>query len=669
MDQKKKGGNVRRQAGMGRCFTLFALRSPLYASRFTFHGVFSSFLFPLLLLLSLASPSHALMPFSLQFGGKGAAPGQFGSEVYLDVDHAGRMFVSDTDNRRIQIFDSGGALLHLIAVSEKPVLSQVEGEAFRFEKPGAITVAPNGHFFVADWKALSVDAGTDQHLYFYAPIVHHFDAERRYLGFVTVDSSAWSEQAGERLVPVVDSEMRSAYVLKGDFQRPIHLTTGADGDLYILDERKNKIIRTDQSGVRRQVFGEFGQMDRATSLTVDDRGNVYVADRGNHRVVRFDDQGKVTALIGRRGRGDGEFISPYLVRWVTNHHSPLTTHHSPIHGRLLVKDESAFSKIFQSTLERRSDDPQPPIRMEDDPEDREEPGYKRTRRWLERVQAFDSGGSFRRKTVLRFEEREQEEYIGAQTIVPLLIAFDRKGALYFYDRERHQIKVLAPEPAFRWNGIQKTYRLQIKQELEKSRVDAAKDLDFDPDYVEDLDFRLLSQSLLFQYDVTERLGLSWEGKTLFLGGYRSYLFPGEKLPADLPEEQGRYVHDYFLVEDVLRGDVEIGLEMVLNSDPYDPRRIKGFLELGGITYDFRYETVTPENKAHAVQDLWGWNVGLGMDWDIRRDLNGFLHVRYDSPESFMNHQYRYWDEEGDLVVTSSRWGRKWTVYTGLYAAF
>jgi hypothetical protein len=485
-----------------------------------------------------------------------------------------------------------------------------------------------------------VASGTDQQLYFYTPIVHHFDAERRYLGFVVVDSLLWSQQAGERLVPVVDPEARSAYALKGDYQRPLHLATGAEGDLYILDERKNKIIRTDQSGVRQQVFGQYGQMDRATSLTVDDFGNVYVADRGNHRVVRFDVQGNVAAVIGRRGRRDGEFISPYLVRWVTTHHAPRT-------GQLLVKDESAFSKVFQSALERREDDPRDPIRMEEDLEDREQPRYKRYRLWLERVQAFDSDGSFRRKTVLRFSEREHEEN-------GKLIAFDRKGALYFYDPEHYQIKVIAPEPAFGWNRIQKTYRFQIKQELEKSRVDAAKDLDFDPDYVEELDFRSLSQSLLFQYDVTERLGLSWEGKTLFLGGYRSYLFPGEEAPTDLPEEQGRYVHDYFLVEDVLRGDVEIGLEVVLNSDPYDPRRIKGFLELGGITYDFRYETVTPENKAHAVQDLWGWSAGLGMDWDIRRDLNGFLHVVYDSPESFMNHQYRYLDEVGDLIVTSSR---------------
>ena len=604
------------------------------------------------------------MPFSLQFGSKGHAPGQFGAEIYLDVDGRGRIFVSDTINKRIQIFDADGLLLHLIASSEKPVLSEVEGEVFRFEEPRAIAVAPNGHFFVADWRAVPVDAVRDQRLYFYTPVVHHFDSDRKYLGFVVIDSLVWSQQAGKRLTPVVDQWGRSAYALKGEYRRPLHLTTGTDGDLYVLDERRNKITRYDQRGIRQQTFGRFGQMDRATSIAVDDRGNVYVADRGNHRVVRFDPRGEVTAAMGRRGRKDGEFIAPYLVRWIEKQQGSRGAGEQR-GSQILVKDESVFSKVFQSYLERRKDDPQPPIWTEEDAdraEDREKPGYKRTRRWLERVQVFDPGGAFRSKIVLRFEEREREEH-------EKLIAFDRKGALYFFDREHHRIEVLVPEPAFRWNRVQKTYRLRIQKELERSRVDASRDLDFDPDYVADLDFRLISQSLRLKYDLTERLGLSWEGRTLLFGGYRRYLFPGEQLPTDLPEDRSRYVHDYFVIDDVVRGDVKLGLEILLDPDPYDHRRINGFLELGGVAYDFRYGTLSVENRAHAVQDLWGWNVGLGMDWDIRKDLSGFLHVRYDSPESFMNYRYWYWDEEGDVIVTRYMWGRKWTVYTGMYAVF
>ncbi|MFH1007729.1 MAG: NHL repeat-containing protein [Candidatus Latescibacterota bacterium] len=651
---RKKRSRIRYLAVDGRRGVRWAHRLPQRVPDVSFYASLRSFLLALLLVFLLASHSDALLA-SLQFGGKGDAPGQFGAEIHLDVDEAGRMFVSDTDNRRIQIFDSGGGLLHLLADSEKPVPSKPIGEAFRFEEPRAIAVGPDGRFYVADWQTVSLSRGEDPPLYFCTPIVHRFDAERRYQGFVQIDSQGRDLPAGERLVPVVDREGRAAYLLKGDHLRPLHLAAGPDGDLYVLDERRNKIVRYDPNGVRKGESGGFGQLDRAASLTVDGRGNVYVSDRGHHRVVRFDENGEATALIGRRGRRDGEFLSPYLVRWVATPHFPLT-------GQLLVKDESAFPKVFQSMVGRRPDDPQSPIMMAEDPEDGDQPGYKRYRQWFGRVQAFDSDGNFRKKTVLRFSEQDHET--GRK-----VVALGRNGALCLFDREQHQIEVVLPEPALGWHAMKKTYRLLVKQELEKSLLDAAEDLDLDPDYRADLDFRFISQSLRFQADVTERLGFSWEGTTLFLGGYRDRLFPGEELPPDLPEQEGRYVHDNFMVEDVVRGDLKMGVEVVLNSDPFDPRRIKGFFELGGITYDFRYETSTRNNKAHAVQDLWGWNVGLGMDWDIRRDLNGFLHVSYDSPESLMNYRYRYWDESGDLVATSSVWGRKWTVYTGLYAAF
>ena len=182
MDHKEKEEGARRKAQGVRRKTVLWPRFTFHVSRFTFHVSLPSLFFPLVLFLSLTLRAHALMPFSLQFGGKGRAPGQFGAEVYLDVDEAGRIFVSDTGNKRVQIFDSDGTLLHLIASvseaisSEKLVLSEVEGEGFRFEEPRAIAVARNGRFFVADWRPVPVDAVKDQPLYFYTPIVHRFDA-------------------------------------------------------------------------------------------------------------------------------------------------------------------------------------------------------------------------------------------------------------------------------------------------------------------------------------------------------------------------------------------------------------------------------------------------------------------------------------------------------------
>ena len=46
-----------------------------------------------------------------QFGRRGAGPGEFGLPHNLVVDAQGRVYVTDRDNRRIEVFDSGGKFL------------------------------------------------------------------------------------------------------------------------------------------------------------------------------------------------------------------------------------------------------------------------------------------------------------------------------------------------------------------------------------------------------------------------------------------------------------------------------------------------------------------------------------------------------------------------------
>jgi DNA-binding beta-propeller fold protein YncE len=49
--------------------------------------------------------------YLLQFGKRGTGPGEFGLPHNLAVDAQGRVYVTDRDNRRIEVFDSGGKFL------------------------------------------------------------------------------------------------------------------------------------------------------------------------------------------------------------------------------------------------------------------------------------------------------------------------------------------------------------------------------------------------------------------------------------------------------------------------------------------------------------------------------------------------------------------------------
>jgi len=75
--------------------------------------------------------------FLFQWGTKGSGPGQFDLPHWVALDAAGRVYVADRENQRIQVFDSAG---HYLA--------QWAGE--QFGRPYAITVDRSGKAYVAD---------------------------------------------------------------------------------------------------------------------------------------------------------------------------------------------------------------------------------------------------------------------------------------------------------------------------------------------------------------------------------------------------------------------------------------------------------------------------------------------------------------------------------------
>jgi DNA-binding beta-propeller fold protein YncE len=100
------------------------------------------------------------------FGTPGSGPGQFMTPHSIAVDAADRVYVADRGNRRIQVFDSGGALLRQItidvpydpnakpAIGNKPSLPIPPGSP-QTQAPGApwaicITPGPNQVLFSAD---------------------------------------------------------------------------------------------------------------------------------------------------------------------------------------------------------------------------------------------------------------------------------------------------------------------------------------------------------------------------------------------------------------------------------------------------------------------------------------------------------------------------------------
>ena len=99
------------------------------------------------------------------------------------------------------------------------------------------------------------------------------------------------------------------------FVSPAGLAPAADGGLFVADAELKLVVRLDASG---QPVGEIGRglLQRPTGLARDPRlGLLYVADTYAHDIKVFSDAGALLHVIGRRGRGDGEFNYPTHLAW------------------------------------------------------------------------------------------------------------------------------------------------------------------------------------------------------------------------------------------------------------------------------------------------------------------------------------------------------------------
>lgn len=155
-----------------------------------------------------------------------------------------QIYVTDTNNQRVQVFDNDGNPISNFGKS-----GDKEGE---FKFPYGIAGDAQGQIYVADL----------------------------YNGNISIFSS--------------DGKFIKYFGNKGDFNKPAGLSI--DGNkVYISDVANNQILVYSLDGTQLLKFGEKGEKDgQLTSPNVVQHvGNkIYVADTGNDRVEVFDEQGK-----------------------------------------------------------------------------------------------------------------------------------------------------------------------------------------------------------------------------------------------------------------------------------------------------------------------------------------------------------------------------------------
>ena len=229
------------------------------------------------------------------FGGDGraAVAAQLSSPSGVATDGAGNLYIADRGNQRVRKVDFLGVITTVAGTGERGFGGDGRpADQAQLTSPADVAVDVAGNLYIADrgnYRIRKVDSsGT----------ITTFagSGELGFGGFV-----------GDGF-PADEAHLWSPYGVAVDDA----------GNIYIADERHNRVRKVDSSGIISTVAGSgwngYGgdggpaaeaRLSSPYCVAVDSAGNIYIADRGNYRIRKVDSSGTITTITGSVKPGDG----------------------------------------------------------------------------------------------------------------------------------------------------------------------------------------------------------------------------------------------------------------------------------------------------------------------------------------------------------------------------
>jgi uncharacterized protein (TIGR03663 family) len=237
--------------------------------------------------------------FISAWGSLGTEPGQFTEPWGIAVDGEDNVYVADTWNHRIQKFTDGGQLLTYWGVYTD-TLGQLTEPQGAFYGPRDIAVDGEGNLFVADTGNKRIQKfdpngeplgqwGGEGSLpgQFLEPVGIAIDEQDN-----VYVADTWNQriQVFDRgFLPLAQWPLQ-AWFGESLLNKP-YLAVDTTGRVYATDPEGHRVFVFDQAGALVAIFGKYGtdaaSFDLPTGIALDQQGNVYVADSGNHRIMKF----------------------------------------------------------------------------------------------------------------------------------------------------------------------------------------------------------------------------------------------------------------------------------------------------------------------------------------------------------------------------------------------
>lgn len=245
--------------------------------------------------------------------GESAINSKLNSPRSIEVDRAGRLYISDWGNRAIRVVDLDGTI-QLVAGHGVNATTQEGIGALRAKLDPVVDFAlsDDGSMYFAQQLTGQIHVLRDGS-----------DAERyaRCEGKLTPIPTASS--LTKKIVVEVAGKTEAGFygdngpVQKAGFVSPESLAIGSDGVLYVADTGNHRIRAIDKEGVIRTIAGTgepgfsgdgsaalSSQLAAPTALAVGASDNIIFYDSANLRVRRIDECGNIHTIAGTGHPGD-----------------------------------------------------------------------------------------------------------------------------------------------------------------------------------------------------------------------------------------------------------------------------------------------------------------------------------------------------------------------------
>lgn len=264
------------------------------------------------------SDPYALNALDLEANAVLGAEAELNGPRGLAVDGDGNLYVSDTGNNRVVVFDPAGEVRLVLGGTDPAAAEGMIPAAGYFKEPWGVAVAADGTVFVADTWSHRIQVFTSGGEFIrmwgrFADINSNPDSDgpQAFYGPREVavrGDEVYVVDTGNKRIRVYDFEgnhlrdLGGGGVLPGQLNEPVGLTLDDTGNLIVADTWNRRVQVLDSTGAYLShwvVEAWYELVRNLPFLTYDDRGNVYVTDPELCRVLVFDPTGRYRYRFGR----------------------------------------------------------------------------------------------------------------------------------------------------------------------------------------------------------------------------------------------------------------------------------------------------------------------------------------------------------------------------------